>query len=93
MVDFVGQRRVFMISLWALVLSVPISITIGYISGNYMYALYFVAGVTGLLMIAFVPNWPYLNVNKVAWRPDSDVTSKRPQEEDHPTGGARRRRH
>jgi hypothetical protein len=81
MVDYTGQRRTLVISAVVLSLSVPISIILAFILDNYLYALYFCVAVTLLLMVVFGPNWPYLNLNRPAWRPDSEA----PTPEQHRT--------
>jgi hypothetical protein len=79
MVDYTGQRRVFLISAILLTISVPVSIIVAFIVDNYLYSLYVCVGVTLVLMIAFGPNWPYLNLNRPAWRPDSDAPTPEQQ--------------
>lgn len=79
MVDFVGQKRAVIISILLFVLSVPISILYAFYKDNYLYSLYFEVVLTGILMVIFGPNWPYLNLNKPEWRPDSDAQSKAPE--------------
>ncbi|KAK8854028.1 hypothetical protein M9Y10_016577 [Tritrichomonas musculus] len=79
MVDFVGQKHAFLISVVAFALSVPISILYAFYKDNYLYSLYFEVGLTCVLMVIFGPNWPYLNLNKPEWRPDSDAQTKAPE--------------
>lgn len=76
MVDFVGQKRSVLISIFLFVISVPISILYAFYKDNYLYSLYFEVVLTGVLMVIFGPNWPYLNLNKPEWRPDSDAQTK-----------------
>jgi hypothetical protein len=81
MVDYVGQKRLFIISVIICACSVPASIIFGFYKDNFMYALYFCVGATVLVMVLFGPNWPYLNINKPSWMPDSDVPT--PKEKAH----------
>ena len=90
MADFKGQRLAFLISAIALILSIPISLVIAAVSGNYLYALYFIAGLTGVLMVLFGPNWPYLNMNSPKWLPDSAALKSQPAPAD--SHGPRKRR-
>jgi len=73
MADFVGQKTVFIVSLILLALSIPASIIYAFIVDNYLKGLNIVLGVSAFVMVAFGPNWPYLNRNKPKWQPDSMV--------------------
>ena len=73
MADFKGQKLAFYTSLIVCLLSIPVSLVIAAVTSNFLYALYFIAGLTGVLMVAFGPNWPYLNMNSRKWRPDADA--------------------
>ena len=79
MVDFVGQKRAFVLSIILFVISVPVSILYAFYKDNYLYSLYLEVVLTGILMVIFGPNWPYLNLNKPEWRPDSDAQTKAPE--------------
>jgi len=92
MVDYVGQRRVFLISTIVLALSVPVSIAVAAFYGNYLYALYVEVAVSAVLMVAFGPNWPYLNLNKPKWRSDAEAKFSREKAESGPAGRKRKRR-
>ena len=73
MVDFHGQKMVFIISTILLTLSIPASIIYAFIVDNYLKGLNIVLGVSFFLVIIFGPNWPYLNRNKPKWQPDSSL--------------------
>lgn len=73
MVDFVGQKRIFVISVSMFILTVPLSIIFGFIKDSYQYSLYFCVFSTLLIMVLFVPNWPWLNLNSPQWKDDADA--------------------
>lgn len=75
MVDFTGQKRVFLISIVVFAISIPISILFAFYKDNYLYSLYCEVGVTAFLMLIFGPNWPYLNLDKPQWKADSEAKS------------------
>lgn len=72
MVDFVGQRRLFWGSAITLLIATPISFVVAFVLDNFLYALYTIIAVGGLLMILFVPDWPWLSLNPEQWRNDLD---------------------
>jgi hypothetical protein len=94
MVDFVGQRRVLVISMATFAITVPVSIIFAFIMDNYLYGLYFDVAVTLVMMVLFGPPWPYLKLDKPQWKPDSALPT--PQEkiaaEDAATSGPRHKR-
>ena len=72
MVDFVGQKRVFWFSLITFIVFIPISLIVAFILHNFIYSLYVMIGVGCVLMIVFVPSWPWLSLNPESWADDKE---------------------
>jgi hypothetical protein len=94
MVDFVGQKRVLLISSATCAITVPVSIIFAFIMDNYLYGLYFDVVVAILLMVVFGPPWPYLKLDKPDWKPDSALptTQEKIAAEEALTSAQRHRR-
>ena len=72
MVDFVGQKRVLCWSSITFLVFIPISLIVALILNNYIYSLYILIAVGAILMILFVPSWPWLSINPENWCDDKD---------------------
>ena len=73
MVDFVGQKRIFILSVSMFVLTVPLSILFGFVMDSYQYSLYFCVFAALFIDVLFVPNWPWFNINKPNWKEDEEA--------------------
>ena len=74
MVDFVGQKRAFWICVMMFVVCVPVAIVYALIRDDYYQSLTVWIAVSAVAFVAFVPNWPWLNMNTPKWRDDESET-------------------
>ena len=94
MVDFHGQNSIFKISACLLIIAIPVAIAYGFIVDNYLKGMNVIIYVSAAIMIAFVPNWPWLNRNPPPWSSDEELKNDKNKKakQENQTKGLRRRK-